>query len=54
MDKFITLCWDCQQIIGEFYRLDAYDTKTAKPEEKKKCENCGKEWGLKLCRVRSK
>lgn len=56
MDKSITLCFECRDIIGEFYRLDIEDSAT--PEKKKGknpvCENCGARFGLKVCRVRTK
>ena len=56
MDKFITLCFECRDIIGEFYRLEIVDSAT--PEAKKNkdpvCENCGARFCLKVCRVRTK
>ena len=53
MDKFVTLCYDCRDLFREFYRVDVEDSATPKGK-KPVCENCGKEWGLKVCRVRSK
>ena len=52
MDKLITLCWQCQEIFKEFYRVDRQ--MNAKPD--RKCEACGKqgEVALDLCRVRNK
>jgi len=56
VDKFVTLCYDCRDIIGEFYRLDIEDS--AAPEKTKgkdpACENCGAKYGLKVCRIRTK
>lgn len=52
MDKLVCLCYDCRELFKDAYRLDAYDARTAKPEDK--CENCGGGYNILVCRVRSK
>ena len=50
MDKLITLCWQCQELFKQAYRVTI--VKNAKPDAK--CANCGKPHTLDLCRVQTK
>ena len=51
MDKFTTLCWKCRAILADVYDIELYD---ASPLMAKKCEHCGKKFGLLYCRIRNK
>ena len=51
MNKLMTLCYNCRQLIRESYDVEPYMTKMVPIQ---KCEYCGKKYDLLLCRVKSK